>query len=85
MTVLFYSKIPTALQHAFLVAQAVAATSCANNEAERAQSLGRMTTAYTIGATIGPAVGGILANHGDMYLGANLAVLGSAYLYIRNG
>jgi predicted MFS family arabinose efflux permease len=75
---LFYSKIPTALQHAFLVAQAVAALSCQGDEAARAQALGRVTTAYTIGATLGPAMGGYLAEHGDLYVGAKLAVFGSA-------
>ena len=49
MPLLFWSKVPTALQHAFLVAQAIAATTCQGNEASRAQALGRMTTAYTIG------------------------------------
>lgn len=49
MDLLFWSKVPTALQHAFLVAQAIAATTCQGNEASRAQALGRMTTAYTIG------------------------------------
>jgi hypothetical protein len=40
--------------------------------------LGRMTTAYTIGGTIGPALGGWLVNTmGDLYLGAKLAVVGS--------
>ena len=74
---LFYSKIPTALQHAFLVAQAVAAIACQGDEAARAQALGRVTTAYTIGATLGPAMGGYLAEHGDLYVGAKLAVSGS--------
>ena len=74
---LFYSKIPTALQHAFLVAQAVAAIACQGDEAARAQALGRVTTAYTIGATLGPAMGGYLAEHGDLYVGAKLAVAGS--------
>ena len=74
---LFYSKIPTALQHAFLVAQAVAAIACQGDEAARAQALGRVTTAYTIGATMGPAMGGYLAEHGDLYVGAKLAVAGS--------
>ena len=74
---LFYSKIPTALQHAFLVAQAVAAIACQGDEAARAQALGRVTTAYTIGATVGPALGGYLAEHGDLYVGAKLAVAGS--------
>lgn len=77
MRMLFLTKVPTLLQHAFLVAQAVAATSCQGNEAARAEALGRMTTAYTIGATLGPALGGFLAEHGDFYLGAKLAVLGS--------
>lgn len=77
LPLLFASKIPTALQHAFLVAQAVAATSCPNNEAARAQALGRMTTAYTVGATIGPALGGYLAEHGDLYIGAQWAAIGS--------
>ena len=78
MNTLFYSKIPTALQHAFLVAQAIAASSCQGDEAARAQALGRMTTAYTIGATIGPYMGGkILAQTDDLYIGAKLAVVGS--------
>jgi MFS family permease len=77
MNLLFCSKIPTALQAAFLVAQAVAATSTAGSESARAQALGRMTTAYTIGATLGPALGGYLASTGDLYIGAKLAVLGS--------
>ena len=78
LTLLFVSKIPTALQHAFLVAQATAATSTRGNAAARAQALGRMTTAYTIGATIGPALGGFLVDTvGDLYLGAKLAAVGS--------
>ena len=77
MAFLFYSKIPTALQHAFLVAQAVAALACQGDEAARAQALGRVTTAYTVGATLGPALGGYLAEHGDLYVGAKLAVAGS--------
>jgi predicted MFS family arabinose efflux permease len=76
MNLLFYSKIPAALQHAFLVAQATAATS-AKDDATRAQALARMTTAYTIGATAGPALGGFLAERGDLYAGARLAVVGS--------
>ena len=49
MNMLFYSKVPTVLQHAFLVAQAAAASSTVGNESARAQALGRMTTAYTVG------------------------------------
>ena len=78
MELLFISKIPTALQAAFLVAQATAATATGDDAAARAQALGRMTTAYTIGATIGPALGGFLVDTlGDLYLGARLAVVGS--------
>lgn len=78
MNLLFLSKVPTALQHAFLVAQAAAAISTGTNAAARAQALGRMTTAYTIGGTIGPALGGWLVDTmGDLYLGAKLAVVGS--------
>jgi len=78
LTLLFISKIPTALQHAFLVAQATAATTTKGDAAARAQALGRMTTAYTVGATVGPALGGYLVNTlGDLYLGAKLAVVGS--------
>mmetsp|Transcript_48059 Transcript_48059/g.145127 ORF Transcript_48059/g.145127 Transcript_48059/m.145127 type:complete len:511 (-) Transcript_48059:400-1932(-) len=91
---LFASKIPAALQHAFLVAQAAAATTAAggaggstestkNDDAARASALARMTTAYTVGATFGPALGGYLAQgrggegDGDLYAGARLAVVGS--------
>eukprot|EP00545_Synedropsis_sp_CCMP1620_P002780 CAMPEP_0119010136 /NCGR_PEP_ID=MMETSP1176-20130426/4816_1 /TAXON_ID=265551 /ORGANISM="Synedropsis recta cf, Strain CCMP1620" /LENGTH=491 /DNA_ID=CAMNT_0006962751 /DNA_START=42 /DNA_END=1517 /DNA_ORIENTATION=+ len=78
MPLLFLSKFPTLLQHAFLVAQAAAAISTGTNAAARAQALGRMTTAYTIGGTIGPALGGwLVETMGDLYLGAKLAVVGS--------
>jgi MFS family permease len=76
MPVLFLSKVPTALQHAFLVAQATAAVATADAHPDvRAAALGRMTTAYTIGATIGPLVGGLLADSGDLYAGARMAVM----------
>jgi OCT family organic cation transporter-like MFS transporter 18 len=77
---LYLSKVPTILQHAFLVGQAtVASLSTEDNQNDlltRAAALGRMTTAYTIGATIGPALGGYLATN-DLYAGARLAVWGS--------
>jgi MFS family permease len=88
---LFWSKVPTAFQHAFLVAQATAATATAGNAAARAAALGRMTTAYTIGATLGPALGGYLAGQGDFYIGAKMAVVGSllsvvlSILYLPDG
>jgi OCT family organic cation transporter-like MFS transporter 18 len=85
LTGLFYSKIPTVLQAAFLVAQATATTAlqadsshtASTMAAARAAALGRMTTAYTIGATLGPTIGGNLADHGDYSIGAKLAVAGS--------
>lgn len=77
LNTLFLSKIPALFQAAFLVAQATAATSTGNDAAARAAALGRMTTAYTIGATLGPTIGGYLADQGDFYIGAKLAVVGS--------
>jgi len=77
ITLLFVSKIPTVFQAAFLVAQATAATTTGDDASLRAAALGRMTTAYTIGATIGPALGGYLAGKGDFYIGAKFAVAGS--------
>lgn len=63
--------------HFLAQAQAIAATSTAGSDGARAQALARMTTAYTIGASVGPALGGFLAGHGDLYLSARLAVAGS--------
>jgi MFS transporter, OCT family, solute carrier family 22 (organic cation transporter), member 18 len=80
MPMLFVSKIPTALQHAFLVAQATAAVTSKDHSDLRAQALGRMTTAYTIGATVGPYLGGMLAERGDLYVGAKMAVMVSCGL-----
>ena len=77
LKLLFVSKIPTVFQAAFLVAQATASTTMGDNAALRAAALGRMTTAYTIGATIGPTLGGFMAGQGDFYAGAKLAVVGS--------
>jgi len=76
MNLLFWSKVPTALQHAFLIAQAAAATST-TDDAARAAALGRMTTAYTLGATVGPYMGGQLAGQGNLYRSAQWAVGGS--------
>lgn len=73
---LFLSKLPTVFQAAFLVAQATAATRTGNDSA-RAAALGRMTTAYTVGATLGPTIGGYLADRGDFFIGAKLALVGS--------
>ena len=77
MTMLFISKIPTIFQAFFLVAQATSSAATHGDSALRAAALGRMTTAYTIGATVGPAIGGTLAESGDYYAGAKIAVVGS--------
>ena len=63
-------------QSGFLVAQ-VAASQITSDGQERVMALGRLSTAYTVGMVIGPAVGGWLGASGDYYLGAKLAVLGS--------
>lgn len=89
MRLLFLSKVPAALQHAFLVAQATAAalsvqaagaaaTTADKGAAARAEALGRMTTAYTLGATIGPYLGGTLVERaGDLHFCARVAAAGS--------
>jgi MFS family permease len=90
MKLLFLSKVPTVLQAAFLVAQATASTATGGDATARAAALGRMTTAYTVGATVGPALGGWFADKGDLYFSAKLAVLGSlvsvvlSWLYLPN-
>lgn len=75
LTVLYLSKVPTFFQAGFLVAQALIAQETSSED--RAEALGRATTAYTIGATVGPLVGGWLGASGDYYVGARWAVLGS--------
>ena len=68
---LFLSKVAATLQGGFLVAQASVAVATAQAEpAERAAALGRLTTAYTIGATVGPSLGGWFGASGDLYRGA---------------
>lgn len=75
LPILYLSKVPTFFQAGFLVAQALIAQE--TSEEDRATALGRATTAYTIGATVGPLCGGWLGASGNYYLGAKLAVVGS--------
>lgn len=75
MSMLYLSKIPALLQHAFLVAQTLVSVHIP--EEDRAQALGLLMTAYTIGATVGPLLGGLIGATGDYYLGARLACAGS--------
>merc|ERR1711871_538153 len=74
MPLLYLSKVPALLQHAFLVAQTLVSVSVPAEH--RAQALGLLMTSYTIGATIGPFVGGLVGSTGDYYLGAQLATAG---------
>ena len=76
ISLLYLSKIPTIFQSGFLCAQ-VAATHITLDGTQRIQALGRLTTSYTLGVIVGPAVGGWLGASGDYYAGAKLAVLGS--------
>ena len=74
---LYLSKVPSVFQAGFLVAQALVASTTQGNDAARAAAFGRLTTAYTVGATLGPAVGGVFGARGDYYLGAKCAVVAS--------
>ena len=72
---LYASKLPSLLQHAFLVAQAVVARAVPPER--RAAALGRLMMMYTMGAAVGPGLGGYLGAAGDFRLGARIAAAGS--------
>lgn len=61
---------------------------CTEEGKSRVAALGRLTACYTVGATLGPALGGWLGANVDHYFGAKLAVAGSllsallSYLFI---
>lgn len=76
MSILYLSKIPTVFQAGFLCAQVGVAQSV-NDDKKRTAALGRLTMSYTVGAVIGPTLGGWMGANGDYYLGAKLAVVGS--------
>ena len=69
---LFLSKVPALFQAGFLCSQTAAAKLTPDGQ-ERATSLGRLTTAYTVGGVIGPALGGHLGTQ----VAARVAVVGS--------
>lgn len=73
---LYLSKVPGLLQHGFLVAQTAIATATETGSV-RTAALGRLTTAYTIGATLGPSIGGLLGASGNYAVGATYAMWGS--------
>ena len=79
LTMLWISKIPGVLNAGYMVAQALVAQSTrdAKTSADRAKALGRLTTAYTIGGTLGPVVGGVFGTNGDYYKSARWAVIAS--------
>ena len=69
---LYLSKVPSVLMAGFLCAQ-TAAAKLTPAGADRATALGRLTSSYTIGGVIGPALGGVLG----VQVAARLAVVGS--------
>uniref|UniRef100_A0A061QUN5 Solute carrier family 22 member 18 n=1 Tax=Tetraselmis sp. GSL018 TaxID=582737 RepID=A0A061QUN5_9CHLO len=73
---LYISKIPTLCMHGFLCAQATV-SKCTEGGKNTVAALGRLTACYTVGATLGPALGGYLGANVDHYFGAKLAVFGS--------
>jgi OCT family organic cation transporter-like MFS transporter 18 len=73
---LYLSKVPTMFQAGFLCAQ-VALTQKEFDPSSRVALLGRLTTAYTLGAIVGPYIGGYLGTTGDYYYGAKVACVGS--------
>ena len=80
---LYMSKIPGMFMAGFLVGQ-TACVKCVqinskegNDSNARIKVLGRLTASYTVGAMVGPFIGGFLGAHGDYYFGAKLACMGS--------
>mmetsp|Transcript_72737 Transcript_72737/g.229128 ORF Transcript_72737/g.229128 Transcript_72737/m.229128 type:complete len:424 (+) Transcript_72737:90-1361(+) len=61
MTLLYFSRIPTLIQHAVMAARAVVTDHSAPED--RARFLGYIGVAYGLGFAIGPAMGGWMAQH----------------------
>lgn len=74
--ILYASKIPTIFQMGFMCAQ-LSASQLTSDGPERVKALGRLTMSYTVGAVLGPTIGGFLGASGDYYFGAKIAVVGS--------
>jgi OCT family organic cation transporter-like MFS transporter 18 len=72
---LYISKLPGIGMAGFLCAQT--AVSRITEGEDRIVALGRLTTSYTIGGSLGPYLGGILGSTGDYYVGAKAATVGS--------
>jgi len=76
MNILFLSKVPGMMMGGFLCAQ-TAIAKVTDDGPSRIAALGRLTSAYTVGGLVGPALGGVLGSSGNYYLGAQLATAGS--------
>lgn len=74
MSMLYLSKVPAAFMHPFMVAQTFMAQQTSGND--RAEALALLVTAFTIGGTVGPTLGGWLGASGDYYLGAKVSACG---------
>jgi MFS family permease len=59
VSILYLSKVPSLFQSGFLCAQ-MAITQCTPEGMERVRALGMLTTSYTVGAVLGPFIGGIV-------------------------
>lgn len=70
---LYLSKLPAVFMAGFLCAQVAVAKLTPDGSAERTAALARLTSAYTVGGVIGPALGGQLG----VTTAATLAVAGS--------
>jgi len=73
---LYASKVPGIAMAGFLCAQ-TAVIKLTSPGTDRLKALGRLTTSYTIGGTLGPYLGGQLGASGDYYVGAQYATIGS--------
>jgi len=78
MTMLFLSKVPGVGMAGFLCAQ-TSVSQVTYPGPERIKALGRLTTAYTIGGTVGPYLGGWLGLQGDYLFSAKIAAVGSLF------
>lgn len=81
LPILYASKIPTVFQAGFLCAQ-LTASQVTQDGPDRVRALGLLTTSYTVGAIMGPSIGGFLGASGDYYLGARMAVVGSLLSFV---
>lgn len=78
---LYLSKVPTIFQTGFLCAQTAAAKLTPPGPS-RVELLGRLTMAYTIGATVGPSLGGALGVEASAWLAVALSVLAMASVIV---